>query len=123
MHSAGRDKQSSAWVGGRTRRRLALAATAIAAFALSAFAAAPFASAESMGPINFEPTAYATGNIDGQNSWMKTGPYDVGVAAVSGFSDAFGLRVRRSGAAHLQCGDQPRLRRPDLLTRAPNSGG
>ncbi len=90
MHSAGRDKQSSAWVGGRTRRRLALATTAIAAFALSAFAAAPFASAESMGPINFEPTAYATGNINNQNGWMKTGPYDVGVAAVSSFSDALG---------------------------------
>ncbi len=44
MHSADSDKHMSAWVGGRKRRRLALAATAIAAFAISAFAAVPFAS-------------------------------------------------------------------------------
>jgi len=46
--------------------------------------------ADSRGPITFEPTDYHLGNINGQNGWMKTGPYDVAVAAVAAFPAAAG---------------------------------
>ncbi len=41
--------------------------------------------------INFEAPAYHLGNIDGQNGWMKTGPYSVDVASVSTFPNAAGF--------------------------------
>lgn len=47
--------------------------------------------ADTVGPINFEGPAYTTGNINGQQNWMKTGSYDVAVTAVSGFSNASGF--------------------------------
>ena len=46
--------------------------------------------ADSVGPITFEPTAYAVGNINTQNGWAKTGPYDAAVAALSSFPAASG---------------------------------
>ena len=51
---------------------------------------APLAAADTVGPITFEPPAYTLGNINGQNGWMKTGPYDVAVAGVSTFPAAAG---------------------------------
>jgi hypothetical protein len=54
------------------------------------FGLAAVASADSIGPITFEPPAYSLGNIDGQNGWKKTGPYDAAVAAVSLFPAAAG---------------------------------
>jgi hypothetical protein len=55
---------------------------------LGALCVAAFATAESLPPINFE--SYTAGDIDGQNGWTKTGPYDVAVANVSGFPAASG---------------------------------
>jgi hypothetical protein len=48
------------------------------------------AQADSLPAIDFEAPTYAVGNIDGQNGWTKTGPYDVAVDSVSSFSDASG---------------------------------
>ena len=58
-------------------------------FGLAALAA-PLASADTVGPITFEPPTYTLGDINGQNGWMKTGPYDVQVASVSLFPAAAG---------------------------------
>jgi hypothetical protein len=41
------------------------------------------ASADSLGPIDFD--AYTLGNINGQQDWMKTGPYDAAVASIAAF--------------------------------------
>src|SRR2546430_1474858 len=77
-------------------RRFALVLSAVAVLA---FAGAVAARADSVGPITFEPPTYTTGNIDGQNGWMKTGPYDVAVVKVSAFAAAasygFGLQALR----------------------------
>ena len=70
----------------RTRTRLAAAAVAVLTLALTA----AIALADSVGPITFEPPTYIAGNINGQNGWMKTGPYDVTVASVSAFPAAAG---------------------------------
>ena len=49
------------------------------------------AAADNTGPIDFEPgSGYAIGDIDGQQGWSKTGPYDVAVASVSDFAAASG---------------------------------
>ena len=61
-----------------------LAATAVVSLGLAA-GFAPAAGADVIGPITFEPPSYTTGNINGQNGWSKTGPYDVEVASVSAF--------------------------------------
>ena len=98
-------------------KRLALL-TAIAALALFGTAAAL---ADSVGPITFEPPTYAVGNINGQNGWMKTGPYDVAVATVSSFPAAsgygFGTQALRlsNATASGSFGDQtfaPQLANP-----------
>jgi hypothetical protein len=62
------------------------AATVLALGLGGAFASA--AGADVVGPISFEPPAYHTGDINGQQGWQKTGPYDVAVANVSGFPAA-----------------------------------
>ncbi len=62
------------------------ATTALALGLAGAFAST--AGADVVGPINFEPPAYTTGNINGQQGWSKTGPYDVEVADVSAFPAA-----------------------------------
>jgi hypothetical protein len=69
-------------------RRLLIAACLLCGLgALGAFATA--ARADSVGPITFEPTdGYTVGNIDGQNGWTKSGPYDAAVASVSSFATA-----------------------------------
>jgi hypothetical protein len=50
----------------------------------------PLAGADTTGAIMFEPSSYNLGDINGQNSWMKTGPYDVEVASVASFPAAAG---------------------------------
>ena len=47
-----------------------------------------------MGSINFESGGYVTGNIDGQQGWSKTGPYDVSV--VDNDTLGFGQALRIS---------------------------
>lgn len=47
--------------------------------------------ADSAGPITFEPVAYSIGNINGQDGWKKTGPYDAAVADVATFPNAAGF--------------------------------
>jgi hypothetical protein len=68
-------------------KRSLVALSIIAVLALVGVAGAV---ADSVGPITFEPPTYAAGNINGQNGWTKTGPYDVAVAAVSSFPAASG---------------------------------
>ncbi|HEX5448339.1 MAG TPA: Ig-like domain-containing protein [Candidatus Saccharimonadales bacterium] len=46
------------------------------------------AHADTVPSINFEQPAYHAGDINGQNGWTKTGPYDVAVDSVSGFPNA-----------------------------------
>jgi hypothetical protein len=62
------------------------AATVLALGLAGAFASA--AGADLVGPITFEPPAYHTGNINGQQGWQKLGPYDVAVDSVSSFPAA-----------------------------------
>lgn len=57
---------------------------------LAVLVLAPAARADSIGPIDFEPPAYAPGSPDGQQGWSKTGPYDHEVATVADFADAVG---------------------------------
>jgi len=52
--------------------------------------AAALASADGVGPITFEGPGYATGNINGQNGWTKTGTFDAAVATVAAFPAASG---------------------------------
>jgi hypothetical protein len=53
--------------------------------AASADTVAPIATS---GPITFELPKYATGSVNGQNGWQKTGLYDVEVAKVADFAAA-----------------------------------
>lgn len=83
--------------------------------------------ADSLGPINFEPTAYTVGNINGQQGWMKTGGYDVAVADVSTFSNAsgfgFGTQALRlsNAVASGSFGDQTFS--PGLINAASENSG
>ncbi len=67
------------------RKRLAVA---LAAFACAAFGAPAAAGADTIGPIGFDD--YSVGNINGQNGWQKTGPYDVEIENVADFAAASG---------------------------------
>lgn len=73
------------------------AATVLALGLAGAYASA--AGADVVGPITFEAPAYHTGDINGQQGWSKTGPYDVAVAKVSDFPAAshypFGAQALR----------------------------
>ena len=55
------------------------------------------AAADTLGSIDFESAqGYVTGNIDGQQGWSKTGPYDVAVKQTDRFG--FGQAMRISNA-------------------------
>jgi hypothetical protein len=58
--------------------------------ALAGVTGLTLASADTVGPITFEPPTYHVGDINGQNGWTKTGPYDVAVAKLSDFPAASG---------------------------------
>jgi hypothetical protein len=69
-------------------RHVVLLASLVFGLAVLGSAFTASARADTIGPITFE--TYATGDIDGQNGWVKTGPYDVAVASVSTFGAAAG---------------------------------
>jgi len=69
-----------------TKRLLLLASLVLGLAAL----VTPLAGADTTGRIMFEPSTYTMGDINGQNGWMKTGAYDVGVANVGTFPAAGG---------------------------------
>jgi hypothetical protein len=71
-------------------RRIFLLTSLLLGLVALGSAFAPVAGADTVGPITFEPPAYSTGDINGQQGWMKTGPYDVAVASLSGFPAASG---------------------------------
>jgi hypothetical protein len=80
-------------------KRMLILASLILGLVASAAVLATAAGADTVGPITFEPPTYTVGNINGQNGWSKTGPYDVAVAANSSFPAAagygFGLQSLR----------------------------
>jgi hypothetical protein len=84
-----RSGQARSLSGGALRRIFLLAGLAFGLAVLGSTIASS-AKADTVGPITFEPPTYVVGNIDGQNGWMKTGPYDVAVASVSSFPAASG---------------------------------
>jgi len=47
--------------------------------------------ADSLPTIDFEAPTYTLGNIDGQDGWMKTGPFDAEVDDVTSFPNASGF--------------------------------
>ncbi|MEP6910020.1 MAG: hypothetical protein ABI896_06260 [Actinomycetota bacterium] len=71
-------------------KRLLLLAALV--FGLVAFTTV--AAADSISTITFEPDQfYVVGDINGQNGWMKAGPYDVAVAATARYN--FGTQALR----------------------------
>ena len=78
-------------LSGGTLRRILLMTSLIVGLAAAGSAFAGVKNADKVGPITFEPTqSYVVGNINGQQGWLKTGAYDVGVASVSSFPAASG---------------------------------
>jgi hypothetical protein len=77
-------------LSGGALRRIFLLAGLVFGLAVLGSTIASSARADAVGPITFEPPTYTVGNIDGQNGWMKTGPYDVAVASISSFPAASG---------------------------------
>ena len=71
--------------------QLAVAISAIAVV----FGMASTALAETMSTIDFESPTYTVGNINGQDGWIKTGPYDASVAASGLFTGSFGTQSLR----------------------------
>ena len=102
-----------------------LAATAVVSLGLAA-GFAPAAGADVIGPITFEPPSYTTGNINGQNGWSKTGPYDVEVASVSAFTAAagygFGTQALRASNAVTSGSFGDQTFTPGLANPAGESG-
>jgi hypothetical protein len=101
------------------------AATAVVSLGLAA-GFAPAAGADVIGPITFEPSSYTTGNINGQNGWSKTGPYDVEVASVSAFPAAagygFGTQALRASNAVTSGSFGDQTFSPGLANPAGESG-
>lgn len=75
-------------------KKLAMGAAAGALIVGAIGAVSAFA--DTVPSINFEPSTYHTGDINGQNGWTKTGAYDVAVANVADFSNAasFGFETQ-----------------------------
>ena len=64
---------------------------------LGVLAFSAVAAADTVGSINFDSSqGYDPGNINRQNGWSKTGPYDANVASTTRF--AFGQALRISNA-------------------------
>ena len=68
-----------------------------------------FASAAFSQTITFETPTYTLGNINGQDGWTKTGPFDSVVSTSS--TAGFGAQ----SLAYLKCGDKRKLWRPDIF--------
>lgn len=65
----------------------------------AAMGLAPLAALADSVSVNFEAPTYTVGNINGQDGWIKTGPYDVAVVANTyGFASFGGQSLRLSDA-------------------------
>jgi len=86
----------------KTRTALVLTATALAVGGGGGLSLAIFGTthADTLSNINFESPAYTTGNINGQQGWSKTGPYDAEVVnnTAYGFSGLGSQSLRISNA-------------------------
>ncbi len=72
---------------------LALSGLVVAVGSLGLFAGG--ALAETGPTITFEPSTYSLGDINGQDGWLKTGPYDVAVTVNTYNIAQFGSQVLR----------------------------
>jgi hypothetical protein len=74
---------------GRALRRILLLTSLIVGLAAVSSTFAAVAKADLVGPITFEPRqGYVLGDINGQQGWMKSGPYDAQVASLATFPAA-----------------------------------
>jgi len=112
--------------GGTLKRILLLTSLIVGLVAVSATSAA-VARADTVGPITFEPSqGYALGNIDGQQGWLKSGPYDAMVASLAAFPAAsgygFGTQALRFSDAVTSGSFGDQTFSPGLLSPAGESG-
>ncbi len=120
-NSGGKTQSQEALIGPNLYRR---ACGVVIVALLAALALASAARADSIGPIGFE--AYSLGNIDGQEGWSNTKPFDAEVADVSLFPAAsgygFGTKALRISNAVISgsFGDQPFA--PKLSQAADEAG-
>jgi hypothetical protein len=77
------------------------------AFCLTGLGVALFAVSATAGTltVGFESPAYTVGNINGQDGWSKTGPYDAAVSSGGAFAGSQSLRIS-NGVASGSFGDQ-----------------
>ena len=103
------------------RKKLAVA---LAAFACAAVGAPAAAGAETIGPIGFDD--YSVGDINGQNGWQKTGPYDVEIENVADFTAAsgygFGTKALRLSNSNTSGSFGDQTFSPALLNDAGEAG-
>jgi hypothetical protein len=107
-------------------KRMFILASLVLALVATGAVFATTAGADTVGPITFEPPTYTVGNINGQNGWSKTGPYDVAVAANSSFPAAagygFGLQSLRLSDAITSGSFGDQTFSPGLASPAGESG-
>lgn len=77
--------------------RVLAGVTGIIAASVALVTSAPVVNAETSG-VDFESPAYALGDINGQDGWVKTGPYDVAVDNSAGVAGFGGQSLRISNA-------------------------
>ena len=80
---------------GTGKRRLAATISMAMIAGTFALVSAPAASAETAAPITFEPPTYILGDINGQDGWSKTGPFDAAVTANTYDFPTFGTQSLR----------------------------
>ncbi len=73
-------------------KRILLVLIVVAALALPTVASV---SAETLAPITFESPTHTLGNVNGQDGWSKTGPFDVEVANNIGDTCSWGTQSLR----------------------------
>lgn len=87
---------------------------------------AGLAHADSLGPITFEAPAYTVGNINGQDGWTKTGPFDAAVSTVASYPNAtsfgFGAQTLRVSNAVTSGSFGDQTFSPGLANAAGESG-
>jgi len=74
---------------------LAIASAVIAGFATFGAINASTSRADTVGPINFEPSTYTVGSVNGQDGWSSTGAFDQAVTANGGGPAGFGTQSLR----------------------------
>ncbi len=101
-------------------RHVVLLASLVFGLAVLGSAFTASARADTIGPITFE--SYALGDINNQNGWKKTGPYDVAVANVSAFpAYGFGTQSLRLSDAITNGSFGDQTFSPGLLSPAGES--